>query len=169
MQNFWYWEKRVSVDQHLHRPLHCKIYITLGQTQTGMKFLQLFTCTRDEIISRSEICCHLHETCTRISCLNPPTKMKSDKSEFIFRPVSCKRTVSCKYPTHTSPPPQRKRQTTVQQACEYTGSTDGAVVRSFAFPQMWAGIRFPDLVSRVGWVCWFSTCSLLREAFLWVL
>lgn len=104
MQNFWYWEKRVSVDQHLHCPLHCKIYITLGQTQTSMKFLQLFTCTRDEIISRSEICCHLHETCTRISCLNPPTKMKSDKSEFICRPVSCKRTVSCKYPTHNPPP-----------------------------------------------------------------
>ena len=40
-------------------------------------------------ISRSEICCHLHETGTRISRLGPASETKSNRSE--FRPVSCKR------------------------------------------------------------------------------
>ena len=45
----------------------------------------------------SEICCDLHETGTNldwydniISCLGPATKTKSDQSEFVVRPVSCK-------------------------------------------------------------------------------
>ena len=57
--------------------IFCIINVSLTQRHTGCH--------------RSEICCHLHETVTRASRLGPVIEAKSDHSEFIVRPVSCKR------------------------------------------------------------------------------
>ena len=66
--------------------MFCQINISLTQEHTGLKFLD--PGLRFVVIYvRTE----LTQTGTRISRLGPATETKSDRSEFIVRPVSCKR------------------------------------------------------------------------------
>ena len=66
--------------------MFCQINISLIQEHTGLQFLGAVRDLLSFYMRMAQT-----QTGMRISRLGPATKTKSDRSEFIVRPVSCKR------------------------------------------------------------------------------